>query len=203
MHKYIHTVCYLEVSARLQYSLRGKYLKSHSHISCHISSLSLLILNCTSGPGSNAIIKLFLSGARVSKMFFFSLRYFYDSEYEKSNLSLQAEELQLWIWLDSNSISSSHSNKAAVFVKSEPRLDANQTCLISFSQPKPENAITIAVSSRVLFSMEKEQQIFERQGMEDYIKYQVEHETQPLSPGPAFSFVKVRGCEEEEIENRH
>ncbi|XP_030248097.1 cytosolic 5'-nucleotidase 1A-like isoform X1 [Sparus aurata] len=57
--------------------------------------------------------------------------------------------------------------------------------------PKPENAITIAVSSRVLFSMEKEQQIFERQGMEDYIKYQVEHETQPLSPGPAFSFVKA------------
>lgn len=42
--------------------------------------------------------------------------------------------------------------------------------------------------------MEKEQQIYEQQGMEEYIKYQVEHETQPFSPGPAFSFVKVSGC---------
>lgn len=59
-------------------------------------------------------------------------------------------------------------------------------------QPKPENSITIAVSSRVLFNMEKEQHIYEQQGMEEYIKHQVEHETQPFCPGPAFSFVKVR-----------
>lgn len=59
-------------------------------------------------------------------------------------------------------------------------------------QPKPENAITIGVSARVLFNMEKEQQIYEQQGMEEYIKYQVEHENEPFSPGPAFSFVKVR-----------
>ncbi|MEQ2175318.1 hypothetical protein GOODEAATRI_016802 [Goodea atripinnis] len=65
------------------------------------------------------------------------------------------------------------------------------TCLIPATlQPKPENSITIAVSSRVLFNMEKEQQIFEQQGMEEYIKYQVAHETEPFSPGPAFSFVK-------------
>ncbi|CAL1574956.1 unnamed protein product [Knipowitschia caucasica] len=57
--------------------------------------------------------------------------------------------------------------------------------------PKSQNAITIAVSSRVLFNMEKEQRIFELQGMEQYIKYQVEHETEPFSPGPAFSFVKA------------
>lgn len=60
-------------------------------------------------------------------------------------------------------------------------------------QPKPENAVTIGVSARVLFNMEKEQHIYEQQGMEEYIKYQVEHETQPFTPGPAFSFVKVRG----------
>lgn len=40
--------------------------------------------------------------------------------------------------------------------------------------------------------MEKEQQIYEQQGMEEYIQHQVEHETQPFCPGPAFSFVKVR-----------
>ncbi|KAG7252786.1 hypothetical protein CRUP_034525, partial [Coryphaenoides rupestris] len=38
------------------------------------------------------------------------------------------------------------------------------------------NAVTIAVSSRVLFNMEKEQRIYEQQGMEDYVRFQVEHE---------------------------
>lgn len=75
--------------------------------------------------------------------------------------------------------------------------------LLSFTlQPKPENAITIAVSSRVLFNMEKEQQIYEQQGMEEYIKYQVEHEMEPFSPGPAFSFVKVRDWEGKELEKQ-
>lgn len=57
--------------------------------------------------------------------------------------------------------------------------------------PKSGNAITIAVSSRVLFNMEKEQRIFEEQGLEEYIRYQVEHETEPFCPGPAFCFVKA------------
>ncbi|XP_068195358.1 cytosolic 5'-nucleotidase 1A isoform X2 [Antennarius striatus] len=57
--------------------------------------------------------------------------------------------------------------------------------------PQMHNAITIAVSSRVLFNMEKEQQIYKQRGVEEYIKYQEEHEQQPFSPGPAFSFVKA------------
>ncbi|XP_020342568.1 cytosolic 5'-nucleotidase 1A-like [Oncorhynchus tshawytscha] len=57
--------------------------------------------------------------------------------------------------------------------------------------PKPQNAITIAVSSRVLFNMDKEQQIYEQKGMEDYLKYQIEHEMEPFAPGPAFPFVKA------------
>ncbi|KAJ7989034.1 hypothetical protein DPEC_G00315360 [Dallia pectoralis] len=57
--------------------------------------------------------------------------------------------------------------------------------------PKPQNAITIAVSSRVLFNMDQEQQIYERDGMEVYVRYQTEHETEPFSPGPAFPFVKA------------
>uniref|UniRef100_A0A8P4K1W6 Cytosolic 5'-nucleotidase 1A n=1 Tax=Dicentrarchus labrax TaxID=13489 RepID=A0A8P4K1W6_DICLA len=85
--------------------------------------------------------------------------------------------------------SSSSSNQAAwedarVFLK--PSTPTRKP-----KPPKPENAITIAVSSRVLFNMEKEQHIYEQQGMEEYIKYQVEHEMQPFSPGPAFSFVKA------------
>ncbi|KAJ3613424.1 hypothetical protein NHX12_019673 [Muraenolepis orangiensis] len=56
--------------------------------------------------------------------------------------------------------------------------------------PRPEHGVTIAVSLRVLFNIEQEQQIYEQQGLENYIKFQVEHETEPLNPGPAFSFVK-------------
>lgn len=61
-----------------------------------------------------------------------------------------------------------------------------------FLQPKPENAVTIAVSSRVLFRTEREQKVFEQQGVEEYLRYQIEHENEPFAPGPAFSFVKVQ-----------
>lgn len=50
-------------------------------------------------------------------------------------VSLQAKRLQLWTWLD-NSISSSHSNKATVFVKNKPKLDVNETFLNSHPPAK-------------------------------------------------------------------
>ncbi|XP_062863320.1 cytosolic 5'-nucleotidase 1A isoform X2 [Trichomycterus rosablanca] len=65
--------------------------------------------------------------------------------------------------------------------------------------PKPENAITIAVSSRVLFNMDLEQQIYEQKGMEDYLKYQVDHEAEPFSPGPAFPFIKALGTVNDQL----
>ncbi|XP_066573411.1 cytosolic 5'-nucleotidase 1A isoform X2 [Amia ocellicauda] len=57
--------------------------------------------------------------------------------------------------------------------------------------PKPQNAITIAVSSRALFRMEEEQKIYEQRGVEDYVRYQLEHENEPFLPGAAFPFVKA------------
>ncbi|KAH1175273.1 cytosolic 5'-nucleotidase 1A isoform X1 [Mauremys mutica] len=57
--------------------------------------------------------------------------------------------------------------------------------------PKPENAITIAVSSRALFRMEEEQKIYTEQGVEAYVKYQLDHENEPFLPGAAFPFVKA------------
>ncbi|XP_041823338.1 5'-nucleotidase, cytosolic IAa isoform X1 [Melanotaenia boesemani] len=57
--------------------------------------------------------------------------------------------------------------------------------------PKPENAVTIAVSSRVLFRTEREQKVFEQKGVEEYLRYQIEHENEPFEPGPAFPFVKA------------
>lgn len=58
-------------------------------------------------------------------------------------------------------------------------------------QPKPRYAVTIAVSSRTLFNMVHERKIYEEEGMEKYVAYQLEHENEPLKPGAAFPFVKV------------
>lgn len=57
--------------------------------------------------------------------------------------------------------------------------------------PRPEHAVTIAVSTRVLFRTEKEQKVFEQQGIEEYLRYQIDHENEPFAPGPAFPFVKA------------
>ncbi|KAM7172706.1 cytosolic 5'-nucleotidase 1A-like [Macrochelys suwanniensis] len=57
--------------------------------------------------------------------------------------------------------------------------------------PKPQNAITVAVSSRALFDMVKDRKIYEEEGVETYVKYQEENENLPLKPGPAFYFVKA------------
>ncbi|XP_077395921.1 cytosolic 5'-nucleotidase 1A-like [Festucalex cinctus] len=89
------------------------------------------------------------------------------------------------------STASGQSRNGASSSWEEKRLVKPSTPTRKPQPPKPENAITIAVSSRVLFNMEREQQIYERQGMEEYLKYQLEHESEPFSPGPAFSFVKA------------
>uniref|UniRef100_A0A3P8UV21 5'-nucleotidase, cytosolic IB b n=1 Tax=Cynoglossus semilaevis TaxID=244447 RepID=A0A3P8UV21_CYNSE len=59
------------------------------------------------------------------------------------------------------------------------------------TQPKSRFAVTIAVSSRTLFNMVEERKIYEEDGVETYVKHQVEHESEPLKPGAAFPFVKA------------
>lgn len=50
--------------------------------------------------------------------------------------------------------------------------------------------LIIAISSRALFDLDESNQIFETQGIDAYLKYQVEHENEILQPGVAFSLVK-------------
>ncbi|XP_036352425.2 cytosolic 5'-nucleotidase 1B isoform X3 [Ochotona princeps] len=57
--------------------------------------------------------------------------------------------------------------------------------------PKPKNAITIAISSRALFNMADDQKIYEEEGLEKYMEYQLTNENVILTPGPAFRFVKA------------
>lgn len=53
-----------------------------------------------------------------------------------------------------------------------------------------ENKMVIGVSSRALFDLTIENDIFERQGVEAYCKYQVEHENDILKPGPGFGLIQ-------------
>ncbi|XP_060221777.1 cytosolic 5'-nucleotidase 1B isoform X1 [Meriones unguiculatus] len=57
--------------------------------------------------------------------------------------------------------------------------------------PKPKHAITIAVSSRALFNMVDDRKIYEEEGLEKYMEYQITNENVILTPGPAFRFVKA------------
>ncbi|XP_024276433.1 cytosolic 5'-nucleotidase 1A-like isoform X2 [Oncorhynchus tshawytscha] len=57
--------------------------------------------------------------------------------------------------------------------------------------PKPQYAVTIAVSSRSLFNMVAEGKIYKEDGVEKYVAYQQEHDNEPLMPGVAFPLVEA------------
>lgn len=54
-----------------------------------------------------------------------------------------------------------------------------------------ENRLIICISTRALFDLRTENRIFEEEGVEAYAKYQREHETEILKPGPGFSLIKA------------
>lgn len=54
-----------------------------------------------------------------------------------------------------------------------------------------ENRLVVGVSSRALFDLSCENQIFETDGVEAYCRYQVEHEDEILKPGPGFPLIKA------------
>lgn len=53
-----------------------------------------------------------------------------------------------------------------------------------------DRKMVIGVSSRALFDLTVENEIFEKQGVEAYCSYQVEHEQDILKPGPGFGLIK-------------
>lgn len=54
-----------------------------------------------------------------------------------------------------------------------------------------ESKLVVGVSSRALFDLSSENQIFEEEGVEAYCRYQIEHEDEILKPGPGFPLVKA------------
>ena len=54
-----------------------------------------------------------------------------------------------------------------------------------------DNRLVIGISTRALFDLSLENEIFEKEGVESYRKYQTEHEGDILRPGPGFPLVKA------------
>ena len=50
--------------------------------------------------------------------------------------------------------------------------------------------LVIGIASRALFDLSESHAVFEREGVDAYCKYQVDHEDDPLEPGVAFSLTK-------------
>ncbi len=53
-----------------------------------------------------------------------------------------------------------------------------------------ENYLVVGISSRALFNLEKENEVFEKEGLNAYRDYQIIHENDVLEPGSGFSLVK-------------
>lgn len=54
-----------------------------------------------------------------------------------------------------------------------------------------ENRLVVGVSSRALFDLTYENTIYESEGVEAYCRYQIEHESEILRPGPGFPLIKA------------
>lgn len=54
-----------------------------------------------------------------------------------------------------------------------------------------DKKMVIGVSSRALFDLTEENAIFEKQGLEAYCRYQIDHEQDILKPGPGFGLIKA------------
>lgn len=50
--------------------------------------------------------------------------------------------------------------------------------------------LVVAISSRALFNLDESNAVFEKQGVDSYAQYQIQHENEILEPGVAFSLVQ-------------
>jgi len=53
------------------------------------------------------------------------------------------------------------------------------------------NYLVIGISSRALFDLSRENEIYEQQGLEAYCQYQLEHENDILEPGVGFALIEA------------
>ncbi|MEH6551198.1 MAG: 5'-nucleotidase [Pseudomonadales bacterium] len=52
-----------------------------------------------------------------------------------------------------------------------------------------DNKLVVAISSRALFDLDESHEVYEKEGLDAYRQYQIDHENDLLAPGEAFHFV--------------
>ena len=67
-----------------------------------------------------------------------------------------------------------------------------------------DDKMVVGISSRALFDLEAENRIYEEQGLQAYLEYQIAHEKELLKPGTAFPLIKalhkLNDCGEQLVE---
>lgn len=53
-----------------------------------------------------------------------------------------------------------------------------------------QNKMVVGISARALFDLTKEHEIYEKEGVESYCRYQIAHEQEALKPGPGFGLIR-------------
>jgi len=53
------------------------------------------------------------------------------------------------------------------------------------------NKLVIGISSRALFELEDENKLFEKSGVDEYSRYQIDHENSTLKPGTAYPLIEA------------
>ncbi|KAI1895149.1 hypothetical protein AGOR_G00103330 [Albula goreensis] len=84
------------------------------------------------------------------------------------------------------------ANKSSNFKNTEDGNGRDKGSAGANTKPsKPQQGVSIAVSSRALFDMEEERKIYEKVELERYVAYQQQHKDKPLKQGVAFQFVQA------------
>ncbi|KAJ6665052.1 hypothetical protein lerEdw1_005283 [Lerista edwardsae] len=73
----------------------------------------------------------------------------------------------------------------------------------SVKQKDPKEALVIAVTTRAIFNLEKEHEIFLTKGKDAYVKHQQTNENNPLEQGTAFAFIQAVQFVNEQLRKRN
>ncbi|KFV49019.1 Cytosolic 5'-nucleotidase 1B, partial [Tyto alba] len=66
-------------------------------------------------------------------------------------------------------------------------------------QKDPSEALVIAVTTRAIFNLEEEHQLYLEKGREEYTRHQKANQDKPLRPGTAFAFIQAAQYVNEKI----
>jgi 5'-nucleotidase len=91
-------------------------------------------------------------------------------------------------WVNQSPVSRSATGRETIYTgKNNCFYNSRSVCM----PVDLEDAFVVGISSRALFDLAAEQEIFEKDGLEAFTQYQLEHENDLLTPGTGFPLVEA------------